>query len=197
MTSRQDYYENSLSSSLHPPSYIFSISILEDVVFGLWKRAIKANSQNKSDDLRSIPLITFIPCKILEKIIGKELWKVFIPKLDHHQFGSIKGSSTVHYLVDLINYIPSNVDKLLKVTTVTIDLRKAFDLIDNNILINKKFPLGFHDGWVETISPFINFHSQRTRADNKTSDKIDLHCGGLQETVLGPLLFLKICIYVD
>nr|XP_027218878.1 uncharacterized protein LOC113811351 [Penaeus vannamei] len=71
---------------------------------------------------------------------------------NHHQFGNIKGSSTVHYLVDLINYITSNVDKRLEVTIVAIDLRKAFDLIDHTALIKKMIPLGFHEAWVKWIS---------------------------------------------
>jgi len=173
---------------------IFNCSITEGVVPDLWKRAItvpipKTNPPNSLDDLRPISL-TPIPCKILERIIAKELWKIFAPKLDHRQFGNTKGSSTVHYLVDLINYITSNVDKRLEVTTVTIDLRKAFDLIDHTTLIKKMISLGFHEGWVKWISSFINLRSQRTRANNQISDEIDLHCGVPQGTVLGPLLFL-------
>lgn len=86
---------------------IFNCSITEGVVPDLWKRAItvpipKTNPPNSLDDLRPISL-TPIPCKILERIIAKELWKIFAPKLDHRQFGNTKGSSTVHYLVDLTN----------------------------------------------------------------------------------------------
>ncbi|XP_069995866.1 uncharacterized protein [Penaeus vannamei] len=149
----------------------------------------KTNPPNSLDDLRLISL-TLIPCKILERIIAKELWKIFAPKLDHRQFGNTKGCSTVHYLVDLINDITSNVDKSLEVTTVTIDLRKAFDLIDHTTLIKKMISEYFHEGWVKWISSFINLRSQKTRGNNQISDEIDLHCGVPQGTVLGPLLFL-------
>ncbi|XP_069989695.1 uncharacterized protein [Penaeus vannamei] len=88
------------------------------------------------------PLNDIFNCSITEGVVP-DLWK------HHRKFGNIKGSSTVHYLVDLINYITSNVDKRLEVTTVTIDLRKAFDLIDYTTLIKKMISLGFHEGWVK------------------------------------------------
>lgn len=148
----------------------------------------KINPSNSLDDVRSISL-TSSPRKILERIIVKELWKAFTPKLDHCHFGNIKGSSTVHTIVDLINYITPNEDKRLEVAA-TIDLRKAFDLIDHATLIKKMISLGFRQGWVKWASTFINLRSQRTRANNRTSEEIKLHCGVPQGTVLGPLLFL-------
>lgn len=129
----------------------FNSSITEGVEPVLWKRAIiapipKTNPPDSLDDLRPISLIP-IPCKILESIIAKALWKPFTPIFDHCQFGNIKGSSTVHELVDLITYITRNIDKRLEVTTVTIDLRKAFDLIYHATLIKKIISLGFQEGW--------------------------------------------------
>ena len=177
-----------------PLCNIFNSSITEGVVPNQWKRAMtvpipKTNPPTSLDDLRPISL-TPIPSKILERIIAKELWKFFSSKLDRHQFGNISGSSTVHYLVDLINYVTSNVDSRLEVTTATIDLRKAFDLIDHTILIKKMISLGFHEGWVKWISSFIDLRSQKTRANNEISEEVELHCGVPQGTVLGPLLFL-------
>lgn len=63
--------------------------------------AVSVPKTNSLDDLRLISL-TPIPCKILEGIIAKEMWKAFIPKLGHGQFGNIKGNSAVH-LLDIIN----------------------------------------------------------------------------------------------
>lgn len=94
----------------------------------------KTNPPNSLDDLRSISL-TPIPWKILEIIIAKELWKIFAPKLDHRRFGNI------HSPLPSWLYITSNVDKRLEVTTVTIDLRKVFDLINHTTLIKKMISL--------------------------------------------------------
>nr|XP_027234887.1 uncharacterized protein LOC113826215 [Penaeus vannamei] len=168
------------SRARHSISDIFNSSITEDVVPGLQKLTIKVsipktNPPDSLDDPRPTSL-TPIPCKILERIIAKELWKAFILRLDHRQFGNIKCSSSVHYLVDLNNYITSNLDKRLEVTAVPIDLRKVFD-IDHTTLIKNMISLGFHEGWEK-------WGSQRTRANNKTSDETDLHCGAPQGTVL-------------
>lgn len=92
-----------------PQGDIFNGSISEGEVHDLWKRAFtvtitKTNPPNFHDDLRPISL-SRSPRKILERMIAKYLWKTFTHKLDHRQFGNIEGSSTVHYPIDLINYI--------------------------------------------------------------------------------------------
>lgn len=51
----------------------------------------KTKPPNPLDALRPILLIP-IPCKILERIIAKELWKIFAPQLDHRQF--VEGDPT-------------------------------------------------------------------------------------------------------
>ncbi|XP_047490105.1 uncharacterized protein LOC125039840 [Penaeus chinensis] len=123
------------TASIHPrarhPCHSLKSSTTEGVVPGQWKRAItvpipKPNPRNSLIDLRPISL-TPIPFKILERIIAKEL--------NHHQFRNIRGSSNVHYLTDLINYIISNADKRLEVTSGTVDLPKAFSLIDPTALM--------------------------------------------------------------
>lgn len=115
--------------------------------------------------------------------------KSFTPKFDHCSFGNFKGSSTVHYQLYLMNFITSNVNKRLEVTTVTIDVGKTLDLINHSTLTKKIISQEFHKGCVKWIS-FINLRPNRTRTNNKTSDEIILHCGVRQGTSLGPLLFL-------
>lgn len=89
-------------------------SITDVAISDLWKLLSvpipKTNPPNFLDDLSPISS-TAIPCKNIDRIIVKELWEAFTPKLNHGQIGNIKGSSTDHYRVDLINYITSHVDK--------------------------------------------------------------------------------------
>lgn len=58
----------------------------------------------------------------------------------------------------------------------------------NNGFDNNNFP-GISRGLVKWISS-LSLCSQTNRADNKTSDEINLHYGVPQETILDPLLFL-------
>jgi len=67
-------------------------------------------------------------------------------QFDHHQFGNIKGSSTFYCLAGCY-YTTSKADKRENGTSVTIDLRMAFDLIDHTTLIKEMIFLDFRDGW--------------------------------------------------
>ena len=87
-----------------------------------------------------------------------------MPQLDPRQFGNVKGSSCLHYLVDYIDYVTSNTDNMKEVAVVTIDLSKAFDLIDHNILIKKLLRLNIHENLVQWIASFISDRSLATRA---------------------------------
>ena len=66
--------------------------------------------------------------------IGKEI--------DPRQFGSLKGSSTTHYLVKLLDEVYRNTDKPYhSALVVTMDFSKAFDRVDHNIVIGKLIEL--------------------------------------------------------
>ena len=173
---------------------IFNSSLREGVFPRRWKKAFavpvpKTTTPTTLDDIRPVSL-TPNPSKTLERIVAEEVWKTITPQLDPRQFGNVKGSSCLHYLVDLIDFVSSNTDKNKEVAAVTIDLRKAFDLIDHNILIRKLLDLKIHESLVKWIASFISDRTVTTRAGGQVSSELPLHCGVPQGTVLGPLLFI-------
>ena len=57
--------------------------------------------------------------------------------LYHNQFGFQKNFSTAHAIIKLIKDIEESLDNKQSVCAVFIDLPKAFDTVNHNILLNK------------------------------------------------------------
>ena len=75
--------------------------------------------------------------KVFESIVGREILVFLEPNLDDSQFGSRKGRSTSHAVIALLHSWVASLDSGGSVRTVFVDFRKAFDLVNHNVLFNK------------------------------------------------------------
>ena len=100
------------------------------------KPLYKSGSKNDMFNFRPISILPQIS-KYFEKII-KFLLVDFLNKysiIDKSQYGFRKNMSTGDALADVIETINDNLENLKKCSVVSIDLKKAFDTIDHNILL--------------------------------------------------------------
>ena len=126
-----------------PLTAIFNSSLREGVLPQEWKKANviplpKANPpMSVEKDIRPISL-TPIAAKVFESLVMKWFDGIVRDQIDDKQFGGISGTSTTDALVEMIHRWSEATDKLhTYVRVVMLDFRKAFDLINHRILINK------------------------------------------------------------
>ena len=79
---------------------------------------------------------------------------------------------------------------MLLTGSVFIDLRKAFDTIDQSVLLNKLTKYGINDLELEWFNNYLLRRSQVVCLGNVVSEQCRVLSGDLQGSILGPLLFV-------
>ena len=135
--------------------------------------------------------------KLLERIMYNRVYKHVISNnlLYEKQFGFQKQCSTETAILQLSKEIYESFDKKQFTLGVFVDLSKAFDTVNHQILINKLKYFGITKIYLEWFRSYLNNRKQFISYDNnKISSLQNVSCGVPQGSILGPLLFL---LYVN
>ena len=106
------------------------------------------------------------------------------------QYGFRKGYSTQHAILDIVNDIETNMNQWLLSCGVFLDLKKAFDTVDHDILLDKLNHYGFRGLINDWFSSYFKNRTQKTQVGHHISDKAVVRGGVPQGSILGPSLFL-------
>lgn len=140
-------------------------------------------------DFRPISITSSI-AKVAESLLCRHFNDSFSQYLDPNQFGCVKNRSTTLALIKFSHFLFSSLDDRDTFCRILfVDFKKAFDLIDHNILLNKmtdiKLPAHL-TGW------FLSFLTDRSQfiCFNSTSSSIKyVNAGTPQGTLSGSLNF--------
>jgi retron-type reverse transcriptase len=107
-----------------------------------------------------------------------------------HQFGFRRNNSTNHALLNLTQKIMDALDKGEYACGIFIDLQKAFDTVDHEILFKKLYQYVIRGTTLSLFKSYLTNRSQFVTINGVSSNQIGIKHGVPQGSVLGPLLFL-------
>jgi Reverse transcriptase (RNA-dependent DNA polymerase) len=179
-----------------PLSHIFQLSIQSGIFPERFKASrvvpvFKQGDPKNCDNYRPIALVNSFS-KILEKMVATD----FFNHLDlnnllyKHQYGFQRGKSTEHNLLQVVNYIGSALNEGKWCIGIFLDLKKAFDTVQHDILLRKLQKFGVTGSALAWFTSYLSNRSQCVDINGTLSDFKQILMSVLQGSSLGPILFL-------
>ena len=128
--------------------------------------------------------------KIFERLMQTQIKSFIEGHLSPYLCGYRKGYNSQYALIAMIEKWKKWVDKDGGMMgAIIMDLSKAFDTINHELLIAKLGAYGFDDSALHITHDYLDKRWQRTKVNTSYSTWKELLCGVPQGSVLGPLLF--------
>ena len=180
----------------NPLSKLLNLSVSTNSFPNHWKIAKvtplhKGGARNDINNYRPISVLPILS-KILEKHVASSL-PVFLSKnnlLYELQSAFRSGHSTETVLIRLTDQILKNMDDDEVSGLVFIDFRKAFDVIDNELLLKELSIYGATLSSVAWFKSYLSVRKQFISLGKTTSKQLTVKQGLPQGSILGPVLFL-------
>ncbi len=145
-------------------------------------------SLNNFRPISVLPVIS----KIAEKVVHQQLLDFLESSnlLCDAQSGFRPGHSTQDLLLHVTDSWRNSINNREAVGAIFLDMSKAFDCIDHNILLTKLDHYGMQDSALAWFNSYLNGRVQRVCINKDVSDWGKVPCGVPQGSILGPLLFI-------
>ena len=157
----------------------------------------KGKEHYLENNYRPISLLTTIS-KILEKIMYHRVYSFLheTGQIYKNQYGFRANHSCEHAIGQVIGTIVKGLENHQYVTCILLDLSKAFDTIEHEILLHKLELYGVRGHALSWFKSYLSNHKLRVKcrtvsdSSETISDEHVVHYGTPQGSCLGPFIFL-------
>ena len=191
-----DAYDNLKNILFH----VYKVSILQ----GIFPDSLKITKvspifkSGDKDNVSNYLPISILPVfsKVLERIMYNRVYNHLDckPLLYEKQFGFQKNNSTEYAILQLTRDITDSFEKGEFILAVFMDLSKAFDTVDHQILIKRLQYYGIDGTALEWFKSYFSNRKHYISSQDVSENCLDIICAVPQGSILGSLLFL---IYVN
>ena len=161
-------------------------------------KVIPIHKKDNDTDFANYRPISILPAlsKIFERVIYNQTHDYFQSNnlYFNSQYGFRKQHSTELALLEVIDRITLQLDNKITPINIFLDLSKAFDTLDHNILLEKLKHYGIHDTALALFESYLSNRQQYVEYNGTESTLEYITTGVPQGSILGPLLFI---IYIN
>ena len=154
------------------------------------KPILKKNKKTIMSNYRPISILPVLS-KIIESVMYSQLMHYFSENkvFSTQQYGFRPNRSTEIAALELMDRNIDNMNKSRCPINLYVDLSKAFDSLDHNILLSKLIFYGLDDKAINLSRSYLSNRDQFVQLDNIKSNHHLISRGIPQGSVIGPLLF--------
>ena len=144
------------------------------------------------ETLYLLPILSKVAEKVINKQINEYLEKTHL--ISTHQYGFRQKHSTQSLLLQLTNRWLQILDNKVGnryICLTALDIKKAFDTVDHNLLLSKlDNHFNFHSSSIKLMHSYLSSRNQSVKINNVTSNPLLITAEIPQGSILGPLLFI-------
>ena len=140
------------------------------------------------ENYRPISVLTSTS-KVFERVLHDQINSKMKGILSSKLCGYRKGFGSQHALISMIEHWRKSLDNKGYAGCVLMDLSKAFDCMNHELLLAKLYAYGFSKNSIKIIHSYLKNRWQRVKINHSFSQWSELLLGVPQGSVLGPLLF--------